>query len=383
MTISAVFRDLTEVNLSLDVIFLDPNNPRFVNENWTIVSDTDIDKDSVQESTLQRMIREFNVDKLKNNMEINGYLPIDRVIVREFTDGKYVVLEGNRRISAAKLLKQLIESDVEYPDHVVQSLQIIPCLQYLGTESNAAWIFQGLRHIAGVFEWSAYSKARLLAQQKEEGDLSLTQVGEIFGLSAHGAGQWIRGYYAFRQASDESDYYREVDERAYPYFQEIFSRSSAPVREWMEWKEDWNNNIFRFENELNFDEFLSWLYPREPPEDERDTSDVLGDWEGRELVRRDDIRNVAYLITHAPKEFQQFRQELNLEKAYAMAQARKAEEQIARQSDPANELLEVAEECARRLENAPLRMLREAAMRDKLFNLLERLEAAIQLIRGQ
>ena len=35
-----------------------------------------------------------------------------------------------------------------------------------------------------------------------------------------------KGYYAFIQAAEESDYTQEIDERAYPYLQEIFSRSN-------------------------------------------------------------------------------------------------------------------------------------------------------------
>ena len=135
---------------------------------------------------------------------------------------------------------------------------MIPCLEYVGAEADAAWIFQGLRHITGISEWSAYNKARLLVEQMEDEELNLTEAGRRFGLSPFGAGQWVRGYYAFKQAREESDYIHEVDEQAYPYFQELFSRSSAPVREWMEWKE----SEYKFANSLNFNEFVGWLYPR-------------------------------------------------------------------------------------------------------------------------
>lgn len=49
-------------------------------------------------------------------------------------------------------------------------------------------------------------------------------------MTAYGAGQWVRGYYAFIQAAEESDYTQEIDERAYPYLQEIFSRSNPVLK---------------------------------------------------------------------------------------------------------------------------------------------------------
>jgi hypothetical protein len=131
------------------------------------------------------LIRDYGVEKLRMNMEVNGYLPIDRVIVRKFKDGKFAVLEGNRRICAGKI-------------------------------------------ITTINQWSAYNKANCAMEQER---LNLTEAGKRFGLSAFGAGQRVRGNYAFKQAREKSDYVREVDERSYPYFQELFSRGSAPVRE--------------------------------------------------------------------------------------------------------------------------------------------------------
>jgi hypothetical protein len=42
-----------------------------------------------------------------------------------------------------------------------------------------------------------------------------------------------------------------------------FSKSSAAVREWMEWNEEES----KFKNILNFNEFVGWLYPRPTEED--------------------------------------------------------------------------------------------------------------------
>ena len=70
-----------------------------------------------------------------DNIQINGFLPIDRVIVKKFAENKYVVLEGNRRICAAKNIMELYKGNPEQVEEsVVDSLKEISCLIYTGSE---------------------------------------------------------------------------------------------------------------------------------------------------------------------------------------------------------------------------------------------------------
>ncbi|MFV9482251.1 hypothetical protein ACNI3T_00360 [Christiangramia sp. ASW11-125] len=371
-----IFQELVSSELNLEQIFLDPNNPRFVSMNWTEIADDKIESDAIQEKVILKLTSDFAVDKLSMNMEVNGYLPIDRIIVREFEEGKFVVLEGNRRICAAKKLKEKYDDNNNLVDEeIVQSIQKIPCLIYTGTDSEASWIFQGLRHIMGVHEWSAFNKAKLLVNLMEEENLNLTKVGKRFGLTAYGAGQWARGYYAFRQGKEESDFQREIEERSYPYFQEVFSRSNAPIREWLEW----NDSSGKFENDLNFNELLSWFYPRN--EDEVDESigstEVLGDWKHRKIKRSDDLRTVSFLIRNANKEFEKFRNNLDLEEAYSTALQKKYEEEAKRNANPILQVYETLEECTKSLENVPYKMLKDKEEKAKLKLALEKLNEIV------
>jgi hypothetical protein len=374
-TLSPLVGDLNSIEVELASLFLDPNNPRFVGPNWSYVPDSEIDSQAAQEAARLKLLREFGADKLRMNMEANGFLPIDRVIVRQFGEGKYVVLEGNRRICAAKLLVEDIANGLEVSAEVQGSLSVIPCLEYVGADSDAAWIFQGLRHITGISDWPAFNKAKLLVEQMEREALNLTEVGKRFGLTPHGAGQWVRGYYAFKQAAEQSDFISEVDERAYPYFQELFSRSSAAVREWMEWDE----KELCFKNSIKFNEFVSWLYAR--PADVGEESDVFGDWERRALRRRDDIRQVAFLLTEDPEAFEQFRREHDIERAYSVAVSRKYEREAKGKSDPTRDVFQALAQCTKELQNVPFRLLKDPELRDKLFGALDELENAIASIR--
>lgn len=373
MTLSALTGQLRDEMLSLDQLYLDPNNPRFVDSNWQLIPESTFADNDVQDRTMRRMNANFGIDKLRMNMEVNGYLPIDRVIVREFQEDKYVVLEGNRRICAAKMIGDFAIDGTGISDDVKESLRQVPVLVYTGVDQNAAWIFQGLRHISGVEDWSAFNKAKLLVEQMEEEGLGLTEVGRRFGLTAHGAGQWVRGYYAFKQAQESSDYVTEITEKAYPYFQEVFSRSNSAVREWLGWNESDKN----FTEAINFNEFVSWLYPKY--DDDGDSG--KGNFDRRWLARRDDLRDVSILIREAPELFAQFRADGQIEHAKSQLILREMEREAKEKADPVKDVFDFIRACTRALDNLPLRIIKDKNLNSELSGLLSELEKKIEFVR--
>ena len=85
--------DLQAQDIQLDQLFLDPNNPRFAGSGWQDVPEDRIVLESTQSEVLQRLLDDFEVSKLRANMEINGFLPIDRIVVRQLSGDAYVVLK--------------------------------------------------------------------------------------------------------------------------------------------------------------------------------------------------------------------------------------------------------------------------------------------------
>ena len=374
---------LTPIELSIEQIYLDPNNPRFVDDSWQTRLDEKIDQEAVQRDTHDKMVKFHDVDKLRINMEINGFLPIDQVIVREFKPDKYVVLEGNRRITAAKQILDMERKGVGIQDDVMRSIRRVNCLLYTGTDDQAAWIFQGLRHISGIKPWSAYNKAKLMNRLLQEEGKSLTDVGKKFGLSAHGAGQWVRGYNAFRQAKDESEFSGETSETAYTYFQELFGRSNLPLREWMKW----NETEYRFSDTMAFNEFLGWLYPK-PPEDEisddQDPENIEGDWDNRRITTNRGLRDISYLIKNAVPHFESFRRGEDLTKSVATARLEQAQAEAEGRKQPALDLLRNLAELNRDLRNAPImRFKKDDALREELLERLALLQGAIGDLEGE
>lgn len=257
-------------------------------------------------------------------MEANGFLPIDRVVLRSIGDGNFLVMEGNRRICAAKEITGYSDEGSQLDESIMETLKIVPCLQYEGSgdQERAAWVFQGLRHVTGIAEWPAFNKAKLLVDQMEEEGMSFTEVGKSFGLSAFGAAQWVRGYYAFRQARDETEFGGYINEQMYPYFQELFGRSSIALKDWLRW----DDSEKKFEDQSNLNEFVSWFFPvdleeaaEEEAQREPSRAEILEAWRNRRISKRDDLRNLSYLIHKSPKDWMEFRSGTELEKAYSRA----------------------------------------------------------------
>jgi hypothetical protein len=374
----ALARYLSPIDLPLEQIYLDPNNPRFVGSDWQYVPDNDAIKDAPQLKAMQRLLEDFDVRKLKSNMEVNGFLPIDRIIVRKTSTTSYIILEGNRRICSAKLIKEYTDSGEKISPEVLETLKSIPVLEYTGENDNneASWIFQGLRHITGLVDWSAFHKAKLLVEQMTRDSVSLTEVGRRFGLTPFGAGQWVRGYFAFAQAGEDTEYRDVIDERIYPYLQEIFGRSSIPVRVWL----GWDDSEYKFKENANFNEFVGWFYPAEPSDDDENPIITKAAWERRFISKRDDIRQIAFLIHTSPKEWLSFRQDGDLEGAYSRAMLAKYEKENDENVNFAENLFSQISKCSSLISNTPIAVLKNEEMKKKLDDLINNLKESIKLV---
>ena len=68
-------KELVDAKISLDEIYLDPNNPRFTSLKWDDIPDQQISDASIQVATKRKLEEEFSIYKLVDNIQINGFLP--------------------------------------------------------------------------------------------------------------------------------------------------------------------------------------------------------------------------------------------------------------------------------------------------------------------
>jgi hypothetical protein len=104
---------LQEIQVPLENLLLDPNNPRFISGLTEPPRALDEEIEGKQEQTLRRFSRNppaedpdfevTNIFDLYESMCRIGYVGIDKIVVRSIQENsKYLVLEGNRRIATVK-----------------------------------------------------------------------------------------------------------------------------------------------------------------------------------------------------------------------------------------------------------------------------------------
>lgn len=250
----SLLSELTSETIQIDNLFVNPNNPRLMEKKRSVeVADSRIIEENVQDNVLKETVSEGITD-LVQKMKRLGFLTIDRIVVREVKDnpGKYVVLEGNRRISTVKtLIKQHKAAEISLNDKVYDSMQNIEALVYGGTDKDIIWLLQGMRHINGVKEWGPLQQSRFLYEMQKKQNLRATELDKMTALGRNSIANKIRSYKAYQYCKEV--YHGDIEEDQFSIFSEaIFARPI--IKDWLEW----NDESGKFENDTNLDYILNW-----------------------------------------------------------------------------------------------------------------------------
>ena len=287
---------LTPIKVELIQLLLDPNNPRFseLGDEVNAVPESRFADEKVQANTFEKMRNPiFDVNELRDTIRTLGFLPMDRVVVRKWKvasePARYVVIEGNRRVTALKWLINLHEVGKEtFDDERISNLTKLECLLLDDTLASdaATLILPGLRHVSGIKEWGAYQKAKAVFALRETG-LSPQEAAQSLGLSTRAANSAYRCYLALENMKADEEFGEFSDPRMYSYFEEVFKRPA--VKNWLEWSDE--KGCFLKNDHLA--EFYSWMIPpREEDESVHKLPEAKSVRELAEIVEDDSALNV-------------------------------------------------------------------------------------------
>lgn len=240
-----------------DQIFLDPNNIRLVGFRGKVTRENRITEEGVQQSLVDLLKRRFDVDSIKNSIIREGYLPVDKVVVRKLGENeKYIVIEGNRRIAAIKSILQEYESGEFEDERRYAELQEIEVLQLVNPTQEDIFLIQGIRHIPGIMEWGAFQKGEAIAYLREQGR-EAAEVSQTLGgiIRPSEVTRYERAYYATRQMMEDDEYGRHSSTDYFTYFDELLKPKFQKIREWL----GWNESQRKFTNTENLKTFYSWI----------------------------------------------------------------------------------------------------------------------------
>jgi hypothetical protein len=148
-------------SLKVSLLDFDPDNPRFPQE---IAS-------GPTEALLEKFIRDERLLEIVSSIADQGYFEGEPLLVTP-KDNRYIVIEGNRRLAALKLLAgelkvpqgrmsidDVCESALNRPDEV-------PCLIFDDPDDTLRYL--GFRHITGIKAWGPLQKARYLKKLRDK-----------------------------------------------------------------------------------------------------------------------------------------------------------------------------------------------------------------------
>jgi len=231
---------LEETRAPLERLFLDPNNPRFADQGLrNPISANAMHEVGVQERAESRINDErYDVEALKQSIARNGYLPVDRMVVTRLPDDNgFMVVEGNRRLAALRLLvreDQAHEADIT--EEVRASLREVPVLVLEDDDPEAieykARLLQGVRHLSSFKQWGPYQQAQLVARMLEAGQ-EIADIKEALGMTAQRISSLRRVFYALAQMQTDPVYGDSAKPALFSQFEEALKIPA--VRTWLSW----------------------------------------------------------------------------------------------------------------------------------------------------
>ena len=159
--------------------------------------------DNATEADVIKVLWEaMDVEELVMSIAASGFFPHEPLIVAE-EGGKSIVIEGNRRLAAVKvLLNPKIAEDLKadiptLTKRARSALQELPTVS--GTRENA-WRYLGFKHVNGPAKWSSYAKSRYIADVHRNFGVKLEDIAKQIGDTHRTVQRLFRGLMVIEQA---------------------------------------------------------------------------------------------------------------------------------------------------------------------------------------
>jgi hypothetical protein len=281
-------------------LFLDPDNPRLAELRLTI-------KD--QDRILLWLWKNKAVSELVDSMVAGGYWRHEELFVSREA-GKLIVIEGNRRLAAVKLLmepetreKLNIRADWILSPSAKASLEKLPIIIKPRSE---IWDYVGFKHLNGPQPWDSIAKAQYIHRVFTKFGVPLEKIAATLGDRNDTVVRMYRGYQVLKQAMDEGVF--DPENRTKPKF--AFSHlwtalSYKSVQDFLGVSQDHmlKDNPIPKRHKQQLGELMLWLYGNKEDEIEpkvrsqnphlREMAEVLESPRGLQFLRSGQPLSVA------------------------------------------------------------------------------------------
>lgn len=288
----------------------DLDNPRLV----------EFDKSyfSSEEDMIDFLWENMDVEELVLSMASSGFFMHEPVIFI-FEDGENIVIEGNRRLAAAKLILSPSISEkygnrvqeIEVKEEKRKKLQKIPAIQWSRMD---AWQYLGFKHVNGPAKWSSFAKSQYIASVHNEYNIPLNDIARQIGDTHRTVQRLYRGFMVLQQAESLEVFDRNNKWYKHFYFSHLYTGIDTykTIREFIgllpETEE--SSTPVDAEKKEELRELFLWMYGNEELKIEpilksqnphlRYLANILGRREAIESLRMDRDIEKAYALSLNP-----------------------------------------------------------------------------------
>ena len=214
------FEDLKMMRVS-DLAF-DLDNPRLV--------EFDLKRNASDSEVVQILWDTMDVRELVLSIVASGFFQHEPlIVVRE--DGKNVVIEGNRRLAAVKILLDPAPGEIlnaNVPAITEEKRDLLRELPTIGATRKNAWRYLGFKHVNGPAKWSSYAKSEYIAKVRSDFGVSLEDIARQIGDTHRIVQRLFRGIMVLKQAEHMEVFDREDRWRRHFSFSHLYTGLGYP-----------------------------------------------------------------------------------------------------------------------------------------------------------
>ena len=186
--------------IKVSELYFDTKNPRLVEYSQL----------KTEDEIIQALWDNMAVNEIVMSILANGFFENEALYaIKE--DSKYIVIEGNRRLAAVKLILNpgRCKGMTRYADKITEKLQKdleegLPVIVLAKRED--AWRYIGFKHVNGPVKWDSYAKAEYIAQVHNDYKVALNDIAEQIGDSHKTTIKLYQGLMVLRQADKETTF---------------------------------------------------------------------------------------------------------------------------------------------------------------------------------
>jgi hypothetical protein len=248
--------------IDVSKLLLDVENPR--------LAEYGVRSNAEQDDLVKVLWDKMAVAEVAMSIAYSGFFEYEPLFVEKAARGKFVVIEGNRRLAAVRLLtnpplrKLVRATDLPLIDEVRRkSLSTLPCII---TKRKLLWRYLGFKHVNGPSTWGSYAKAQYIAHVHNTYGVPLKDIAAQIGDYNSTVERMYRGLMIIEQAEEAKVFARhDIAKSKFP-FNYVYTGMDYPGISAFIGTKDHKQPVRRPvpKNKLNnLGELLSWLYGKD------------------------------------------------------------------------------------------------------------------------